>query len=150
MPLVYYSNRMETITNEMSASHLLFTFFKIELTAGPLFVLALKLRNIDQKRTNYETGFLTIHQFLYGSLKYSINFIDFPFKIDESILGLIYSFQYALTNSKYLLMSGIVFPGNEIKVVTKEITETAQGMHLAVLDEIIEFEESNIMLKLIK
>lgn len=148
MPVVYYSDRLDVIINEKLALFLMLVFFNIELMVAAFFVLFLRLRSTGPKKTHSDAGFLSLCLFLYGFLKYSINFIDFPFKIDSSILGLIYSFQYALSISIYLLMAGIVFPRRETSIAMKEKAEVGQVNSVAMLEEVIEFEESQ-KLKLI-
>jgi hypothetical protein len=142
MPLVYYSNRLEIFINEKLALFLMLVFLNIELIVASVFSLMLKFRNNDMKKSNMDIGFLSLCLFLYGFLKYSINFIDFPFQISNIVLGLIYSTQYVLSISLYLLVAGIIFPKNEIKVIVKEKIEPCQSMNLAILEEIIEFEDS--------
>ncbi|ELA41265.1 uncharacterized protein VICG_01638 [Vittaforma corneae ATCC 50505] len=141
IPIVYYADGLGMLINEKLALFMMLVFFNIELMVAAFFVLFLRLRSTGLKKSHSDAGFLSLCLFLYGFLKYSINFIDFPFKIDSNILGLIYSFQYALSISIYLLMAGIVFPRKETSTAAKEKTVIGQSNSVAMLEEVIEFEE---------
>lgn len=142
IPMVFYSDKLSNIINEKLAIFIMLMVFNIELVIASIFALISKFKNIDVKKPNNDSGFLSLCLFLYGFVKYSINFIDFPFKIDANLLSLIYSFQYALSISLYLLITGIIFPREKIAIIIKEKPENNPNTtSLAILEEIIEFDD---------
>lgn len=144
IPLVYYSGLLSRVANEKLVLFLMLLFYNAELVVASILLVILRFRNAELRNSNADAGFLACSIFLYGFLKYSINYIDFPFKINRAVLGFVYSFQYVLSISICLLMCDIVFPRKDkAGLIPYEKPEHIQSSNVAVLEEVIEFEESS-------
>lgn len=146
MPLVYYSGLLGTVISEKLALFLMLLFYNMELVAAFVLLVTLRFRNAGLKGSTAETGFFTVSVFLYGFMKYSINYIDFPFKLDSNTLNLIYSGQYALMISLYLMMTGIIFPRSGELGRAPEKLEVIRMGDVAMVEEVIEFEDASRLL----
>lgn len=146
IPVVYYSSTLGIILNEKLALFMMLLFYNAELVMASVLLVMLKFKSSTPKSPDMDTGFLLCSIFLYGFLKYSINYIDFPFKINSSMLNLIYSFQYALLISIYLMICGIVYPRSKTIQDTSHalvVPENVQNGSVTMLEEVIEFAETS-------
>ncbi|KAM0680311.1 hypothetical protein GINT2_001365 [Glugoides intestinalis] len=120
----------------------------IEFGIASFFVLILKFRVPKGKGLKCDAGFFSLCLLTYGFLKYSVNFIDFPFKIESRALNIMWSLQYGLFISIYLMMATITFPRkhyDSLKKIKEDPISISGKNNVAILEEIIEFEESKAL-----
>lgn len=153
IPTIYYSSKLNLIMEDKAALFLKLMFSGIEICVASLFVFILGFKNKNLKNLNTDSLFFTFCLLSYGFLKYFINIIDFPFKLNSEIVKIIFSIQFVLLNAIYMQMTSLIFP-RKSNVQPQKIsaaTDHSNDKHLAdvaLVETVIEFDESNSIYQL--
>lgn len=146
---VFYLAKFDYLVAKKLVLFVQMVLCNIEFGIASFFVLVLKFRVPKRKALNCDAGFFSLCLFSYGFLKYSVNFIDFPFKLESSTLNIMWSLQYGLFISIYLMMATITFPRKQFdipKKIKEDSTSISGKNSVAMLEEVIEFEESKALI----
>lgn len=145
--VAFYAEKINFVINEKMLFFVKLLFCNIEFGIAAFLAILIKFRANRDVTSSIDIGFFSFSILLYGFLKYCVNLIDFPFKINNSILNIIYSLQYGLLMSSYLLMASIVFPRRKRlnKAAEKEEVIHTPQSSVAVLEDVIEFDESKLL-----
>lgn len=148
IPTIYYSSKLNLIMDEKAALFLKLLFCGIEVCIASSFAFILGFKNNTLKNLHTDSFFFSSCLMSYGFLKYFINIIDFPFKLNSEIVKLIFSVQFVLLNAIYLQITSLIFPRKSL-LQPQKIPSTVNhpnerySTDVALLETVVEFDEMN-------
>lgn len=149
VPLIFYSYFIESFIEPKLYLFFRLIFGCVEFGFVCIFIFFATFRNSSPKNTSVDSGFLAFCCFLYGFLKYTVNLIDFPFKLTSVHVEIITSSQFGILCAIYLLLSEILFPRKQKKIIPKEGVELNKEpvSEVCLLESVIVFDEKNSLVK---
>jgi hypothetical protein len=150
LPIAFYSYFVENLFDEKLYLFFRLIFGSLEFFLISFFILLGKGNN-PVKNINFSPAFLSFCCFSYGFLKFTINLIDFPFKLTQNYLEVIISIQFGLLCAIYLLITDIIFPRKIKKgldeTVNEAVNENMMENEVSLLETVIIFDEKKNLIK---
>lgn len=148
IPFAFYSYYIETLVDEKIYLFFRLIFGSIEFGIATIFIFISRFKNVALKNINVSPAFLSFCCLSYGFLKFTINLVDFPFKLNKTHLEIIISMQFGLLCAIYLLLTEILFPRKFNEVSVKELEVPKQPFSdVSMLETVIVFDEKTGLIK---
>ena len=148
IPLTFYSYYAEPLIDTKLYLFLRLMVGSIEFAFVCAFIFFSRFRNASAKNMNVDPGFLVFCCFSYGFLKYTINLIDFPFKLTKTHMEIVISSQFGFLCSIYLLLAEVLFPRKNLKILPKDPEPIRELTNeVAMLESVIVFDDKNSLIK---